>query len=275
MPKTFMRGLAMLELLDLHGPLTVGELARLAATDKSIVSRTLSACESDGWIVRVDGRVALGPRAALLAHATATATLVRQAQPLVEAISGVTGLTAHAYALVGRRAVVIASSGRDGLDVTSGLAASIPLFATAAGKAIAAQLDPDQLDRVLPPDPFPDATAEFFLRSPHDGPAASRRPRPRGERRVSDAIARTRRELDRQLEAVRAQGAALDFGELHPELACVAIPWPRSAMPAALACMSSPAAIRAGAQFAREVLSVAAAPTATRADIAAASVRAG
>src|ERR1700759_1098728 len=103
---TFIRGLALLETIDLYGPITVTELARRTGVDKSIVSRTLAACERDGWVVRTAGQVTLGPRAALLAHLSPTASLIREAEPLVDAISGVTGCLAQACTLAGSRARV-------------------------------------------------------------------------------------------------------------------------------------------------------------------------
>ena len=68
MSSTFIRGLALLETIDLYGPITVTELAQRTGVDKSTVSRTLAACEPDGWVVRTEGRVALGPREIGRAH---------------------------------------------------------------------------------------------------------------------------------------------------------------------------------------------------------------
>ncbi len=80
-----LRGLKLLETIDVYGPLTVTEIANVTGLDKSWVSRIVTACEPDGWIVRENGRVTLGPRAALLAHSSAAGELIRRAQPLVEA----------------------------------------------------------------------------------------------------------------------------------------------------------------------------------------------
>src|ERR1700753_3256473 len=105
MSKTLMRGLALLETIDQHGPLTVMELVRDTRIDKSIVSRTLTALEREGWVVRNEGKVELGPRAALLGHSSQAAMAVRRAEPLVHAVAGVTGLLTQAYGLVGSRAL--------------------------------------------------------------------------------------------------------------------------------------------------------------------------
>jgi DNA-binding IclR family transcriptional regulator len=271
MSKTFMRGLELLETIDRHGPLTVTELAQLTATDKSTVSRTLAACEPDGWIVRSNGRVALGPRATLLAHSSSTATLMRQAEPLVEAITGMTGFVAQAYALVGRGAVVVATAGPAELDFPAGLKTVVPIYATAAGKAIAAQLDPAQLGPLLPPEPYPDPTREMLGLPAFATLVSELRARSGKGPRTADTVPRTRRDLDRQIAAVRGDGAAFDRGELHPEIACIAVPWPRPAMPAALACLAAPAQLAAGERLIRSVLRAASAPGASRADVAAAA----
>jgi DNA-binding IclR family transcriptional regulator len=270
-----MRGLALLETVDLHGPITVTELSRRTGVDKSIVSRNLAACERDGWIVRNDGHVTLGPRAALLAHRSSTATLIREAEPLVEAISGVTGCLVQACTLAGRSALVIAAAGPSPLASATGLGAEFPLYATAAGQIIAAQLDAAALDALLPADPFPDPL-EAMLSLPVFAAIASTLTERSGEAmRTTAVMPRTRRELDEQLTDVRAEGACADRGDIHPALACLSIPWPHATTPAALACLTSPADLHAREQTIRTVLTAAAAPAATRTEVAAAAALAG
>lgn len=269
MPNT--RGLELLETLDLHGPLTITEIARLTDHDKSWVSRIVSACEDDGWVVREQGRVALGPRAALLAHGSAAGELIRRAQPLVEAIAGVTGLTAQAYGLAGRQATVLAAAGGGPPLSSVGVGMSTSLVATAAGQVIAAQLDPATLERLLPADPFPDPLAELLANPGYRAFASGRfamlpeltHPEPR--------VPRNRSELRARLAAVSESGAAIDEGDLHPQIGCIAVPWHGSGDVAALTCMGSPAEIMATAGLARAVLEAAAAPGATREEIVSAA----
>jgi DNA-binding IclR family transcriptional regulator len=271
MPTSFMRGLELLETIDVHGPVTVTELARITGHDKSSVSRMLSACEPDGWIVRDHGRVALGPRAALLAYRSTAGELIRRAQPLVEALGGVTGLTAQAYGLVGTRATVLSAAGGSNPLTSVGVGMSASLVATAAGQVIATQLEPATLERLLPAEPFPNPLVELLANTGYLVFASSRFIRPNVIADAPLSVPQDREQLDLQLELVREQGFAVDRGNLHPEIGCIAVPWLGSA---ALACMGSPAEVEASEALALTVLQAAAAPAATREDVVAAAASA-
>ncbi|HEX3617989.1 MAG TPA: MarR family transcriptional regulator [Solirubrobacteraceae bacterium] len=275
MPTSFLRGLELLETIDVHGPVTVTELARLTGHDKSTVSRTLTACEPDGWIVRDHGRVALGPRAALLAYASTAGELIRRAQPLVEALAGVTGLTAQAYALVGTRATVVAAAGGSGNPLMSvGVGMSTSLVATAAGQVIATHIDPAKLERLLPAEPFPNALAELLANPGYVAFASGRFARSSVVAELPLAVPRDRPEFDARLALVREQGYAIDHGDLHPEIGCIAVPWLGGADGAALTCMGLPSEIAAAEKLALRVLNAAVAPAATREDVVAAAASA-
>ena len=262
-----LRGLQLLEILDAHGPLTITEVARLTGQDKSWVSRIVSSCEPDGWIVREHGRIALGPRSALLAHGSSAGELIRRAQPLVEALAGVTGLTAQAYGLVGRHATVLAAAG-GGMPMSSvGVGMATSLVGTAAGQVIAAQLERQRLERLLPPEPYPDPLAELLTNPGYVAFASGRFAPVKVSENRRSPVPSTREQLDEVLAEVGRNGMAVDHGELHPQIACVAVPWPASGDVAALACMGSPAEITESAALARSVLDTAAAPGATREDI--------
>ncbi|MGH2860261.1 MAG: IclR family transcriptional regulator [Solirubrobacteraceae bacterium] len=269
------RGLELLETLDLHGPLTVTEIARITSHDKSWVSRIVTACEPDGWIVREHGRVALGPRAALLAYGSAAGEQIRRAQPLVEALAGVTGLTAQAYGLAGRHATVLAAAGSGSQLSSVGVGMSTSLVATAAGQAILGQLDPAEVERLLPREPFPDPLAELLANPGYVAFASGRFASLKAVADAPPSVPRDRRELWARVDAVRAQGFALDEGDLHPRIGCVAVPWGDAGDgPAALTCMGSPAEITSSAPLSRVVLEAAAAPAATREDVVAAAAAA-
>ena len=109
MSKTFLSRLAMLEILDAAGPLTISELAHRSGLDVAVVSRTVAACEGDGWLTRAHGKITIGPRTTLLCHSGPFAEVIARAAPLVHAVAGVTGLLTHAYSLVGTSSVLIAA----------------------------------------------------------------------------------------------------------------------------------------------------------------------
>jgi DNA-binding IclR family transcriptional regulator len=268
MPKTLMRGLALLETIDLYGPMTIMELARRAGIDKSIVSRTVSALEEDGWISRSDGKVELGPRAALLGHSSPGAEAVRKAELLVHAVAGVTGMLTQAYGLVGGRAVVFAAAGGRGQSTPVGLGTDVPLFATAAGLVVASQLQSAELDRRLPPEPYPDPAEELSSLAGYP-PIASALGATGDALANSSVAARTRDQLDPQLATVRRQKVAVDKGQFHPQMGCIAVPWPQPGVPAALACMGTPSDLLKADTIVRGALAAAAATGASPEDVVA------
>lgn len=281
MSKTFLRGLDLLETVDRHGPLTVTELARRSGLDKAVVSRTVAAAETDGWLSRVDGRIGIGPRAVLLGHGGTVDRAARRAEDLVHAVAGVTGHLCHAYTLVGANAAVLAVAGGRGPQqaMPTGLAAEHPLWATAAGRTILAQLPAADLDRLLPRGPYPDAaalagsmgpmlTSLFVLTAANSTAGAPGAPDNPGPTAVpagprGRALPRDRAELDALLTDIRRRLVAVDPGDIHPELGCVAVPWPLPALPAALACLGPPTELAAQFALISRVLHTAAAPGAT------------
>jgi DNA-binding IclR family transcriptional regulator len=264
MSKTLLNRLAMLEVLDSSEGLTITELAERSGLDVSVVSRTVSACERDGWVARRGNRVIIGLRATLLGQGGPFAQVIAAADPLVHALAGATGLTAHAYALVGSQSIAIASAAGVGHAPPRGLSVKAPLHATAGGRAIASTLEPELLDSVLPPDPLPDpqtllgtlsGTSAETLFQTSGTPSSDEQGKP--------ALATTRAELEAELDEIRSSGFADDHGALHPALHCIAVAWPQAVVPAALACLGSPDAVRVAEPVARRALQLAARPGAT------------
>jgi DNA-binding IclR family transcriptional regulator len=271
MSSTFLRGLHLLEILDHHGPLTVTELAQRTGIDKGAVSRMVSASVADGWMVRAERKISLGPRCVLLGRHGLGSDLVSQAEPLVHAVAGVTGSLTQVYGLVGAKAVLLASaSGQEeisfpGEDVPG------PLHSTAAGRAIAALLTADQLDAVLPPEPFPDGS-EFVASMNQMAAQAMLTPfLAEGAPSAPVTVATTRQDLEVQLAQLRVDGAAFDRGDVYPTLGCIAVPWAHRSLPAALACLASPSDIAAKEDFYLTCLNAAARPAATPRDVIAAA----
>jgi DNA-binding IclR family transcriptional regulator len=263
MSKTLVRGLDLIEEVGMHGPVTVSELARRSGIHVSIVSRTVSALEPQGWLRRVDGKIVAGPRCTLLGLIGPAGQTVRRADQFVRAIAAITGVATMASGLVGRDAMITAAApGADG-ELLDGVAIRVPLFVMAASRAIAAQLSEETLDALLP-DPFPtaeQAVAAMALPMPaHIGPAE-----PATE--PGAGVPRDRAELDADLARIRADGFARDRGELHPAFHCIAIPWPALDLPSSIACIGTREAIATNAALIESCLRAAVKPGAGVQDI--------
>lgn len=266
-----MRGLGLLQVIDRHGPITVTQLARRTGIDPGTVSRTVAACAADGWVIKTERGVMLGPRATLLGRSGHGADVITTAEPLVHTIAGITGLTTHAYGLVGTSVVLLAFANGRNEQLMLGEVVPGLLSVTAAGRAVAAQLDPADLDTLLPPEPFP-SSADFIesTRGLIEAPPLSRLFDEHRPSRPSP-VPTTRPELDRQLEQIRATGAAYDHGDLHPAMACIAVPWPHPTLPAALACLGHPASVAAAEPLVLRCLTAAVTPAATPREVIAAA----
>jgi DNA-binding IclR family transcriptional regulator len=238
MSKTLVRGLELIEEVGLYGPMTISELARRGGVHVSIASRTVTALEPEGWLVRVDGKVAAGPRCALLGLISPAGKTVRRAESLVRAIALVTGVATAASGLIGRDTMILAASPGAGGELPEGFSSRVPIYVMAAGRAIAAQLPAERLDAVLPAGEFPDAAR--VLES-----LAGSAPVPdflasAGSREIEGpSVPVTREALASEIATIRDTGFARDQGELHPAIHCIATPWPTPELPAALACVGS------------------------------------
>jgi hypothetical protein len=276
MPKTLLRGLDLIETVDLAGPLTITEISRRLGIDISTVSRTVAACEREGWLVRQDGRIVTGPRCALLGLASPAAHAIRAAEPLVRAIAAATGITATASALVGHEAMFLTAATPDSAPaIPPGPPSRVPLYARADGLAIATQLTPAQLDTILPADPFP---------RPGTGPGTGSRTGlgtglgtgpgtglGTGFAGHAPSLVRTRRQFDEHVHRVRADGFARTSGNSFV-LSCIARPWPITSpptprLPTAIACIGHEDEIAAHRALIEAVLIAATNPGATAHDV--------
>jgi DNA-binding IclR family transcriptional regulator len=268
MSKTLLRGLDLIELVGLEGPLTISEIARRTGIDVSIVSRTVAACEPDGWLSRADGRIAAGPRCALLGLASPATRAIRAAEPLVRAISAAAGpaLAVSASALVGREVMVLAVETGSTTGLAVGVPSRVPIHALADGLAIAAQLSPAQLDKVLPAEPYPGA--EALAPDPGRGSAiagfVASFP---GGAHAEPQVTRTRAELDARIARVRREGFSRDPGRIHPSIHCIARPWPTAGLPSAICCVGSQDEITMHRALIEACLTAATEPGATSPDI--------
>jgi DNA-binding IclR family transcriptional regulator len=270
MSKTLLRGLDLIEEIGRHGPITVSELARRTGVHITIVSRTVKACETEGWLVRDDGRILPGPRCALLGMTSPVSRTIQEAEPLVRAIAAVTGLAASADGLVGGDLMMLTSFG-----TAAGLSDAlprVPVHVLAAGRAVAAQLPPERLDAILPAEPYADAD-RLLASLNRSAPLSNYLARFRADRDPAAALPRTRAELDPQLDAIRAGDLSRDHGALHPSIHCIAAPWPTDTLPAAFACFGKPEEIAAGSALIESSLRAAARPGASAQDVIAAAAK--
>jgi DNA-binding IclR family transcriptional regulator len=238
MSKTLVRGLELIEEVGLYGPMTISDLSRRSGVHVSIVSRTVAMLEPEGWIVRVDGKIAAGPRCALLGLISPAGKTVRRAESLVKALAAVTGVATAASGLVGRDVMILSASSGSGTELPDGFSSRVPVYVMAAGRAIAAELPEQILDTILPEGDFPDAARVLKSldgSSPIPGFLASAG----ADDEAPGSIPLTRADLDAEIAAIRADGFARDHGELHPAIHCIAAPWPTSELPASLACVGS------------------------------------
>jgi DNA-binding IclR family transcriptional regulator len=266
MSKTLLRGLDLIEEVGRHGPMTVTELARRTGVHITIVSRTIKACEPEGWLVRVDGKVLPGPRCALLGLTSPVSRTIGEAEPLVRAIAAVTGLAASADGLVGSDLMMLTSFGAAGAAELAGALSRVPIYVLAAGRAVAAQLPAERLDAVLPAEPFPGVEqllASLNEAAPTSAYLAGFHPEPD----PGAAVPRTRAELEAELEEIRSGGFARDHGGIHPSIHCIAAPWPTDTLPAAFACFGSRERIEADAALIESTLRAATKPGATAQDV--------
>lgn len=238
MSKTLVRGLELIEEVGLYGPMTVSELARRSGVHVSIVSRTVTALEPEGWLIRVGGKIGAGPRCALLGLISPAGRTVSRAEALVRAISAVTGVATAASGLIGRDVMILAASSPSASELPEGFSSRVPVYVMAAGRAIAAGLPAERLDAVLPAGKFPDAARvleSLAGSAPVPDFLASAGP---GEEK-GGTFPRTREALEAEIAKIRESGFARDDGELHPAIHCIAAPWPTPELPASLACIGS------------------------------------
>jgi DNA-binding IclR family transcriptional regulator len=266
MSKTLLRGLELIEEVSLHGPLTVTELARRTGIHVTITSRTVAACERQGWLSKVDGKISVGPRSALIGLASPVSQTVRHVEPIVRAISGICSAATAATGLVGDDVMVLAAAGSAESDLPTGMASRAPVHVMAAGRAIAAQLSTEQLDAVLPSEPFPGA-GQVIESLAGSAPMRAYLASHETNAPPADAVPRTRSALNAQLDAIRAEGFARDHGELHPAVHCIAVPWPSLAVPASLACFASREVIEANRSLIESCLVAATKPGAGAQDV--------
>jgi DNA-binding IclR family transcriptional regulator len=175
--------------------LRVTEAAKALSVSNAIAHRLLTTMVSEGFATRLPDRTyTVGPLSLRMAWQWLE-PLQEAAFPHLERVTARTGGSAHLFQLVGRSAVPIArvsSKGREPLEIERD--SGYPLWATAGGKAILAQLSRVQQVMLLPPEPYPKFTPSTITQW-------------------------------RALRASLESDVFVDRGEMCPDLACVARPF--------------------------------------------------
>jgi IclR family transcriptional regulator, acetate operon repressor len=148
-----LKALAVCEAVSVHQPIGVRELAREVDMPKSSVQRALETLHAAGWLVRSDGgRWSLSLRCAVIGgRAGETAALRDLARPTMERLREITDESVRLWGHDGDRIVLLENmeSRQAVRSVLQPGGTTIPLHASAAGKAILARLPEDEVDQLL------------------------------------------------------------------------------------------------------------------------------
>lgn len=200
MSNSLERGLEVLELLAERGEIRLGELAREVNVSRATAFRVLATLQNRGYVKhsRSDRSYRLGSALRALAARSDVSSVVSLAAPAMEQLRAATSETVN-LALVRRRRVVYASilEGVHALRMSATVGEAVPVHAAAIGKAVLAHLPPEQRATFLGPEPFPALTKRTPTRT---------------------------KELEEELDRVKARGYAEDDEEVEVGAACVAAP---------------------------------------------------
>ena len=203
--QTVTNALSLLENFEHSELLGVSELSRRLSLHKNNVFRLLATLEERGYIEQEPGgdRYRLGLRCLDLGQAfTRSRSLLREAQPVLEALSAAVGETAHLALLGSGFDVVHAAAAQPDRLLLAGtrIGRRLPAYCTALGRALLAFSD--------------DAVREAF-----DRKLASEQPRARSAATLTD-----RMKLLEQLRSAASAGFAIDLEECETGLCCAAAP---------------------------------------------------
>lgn len=142
----------VLEVLSEHQPTGVSEIARRSEVDKSAVQRILVTLQDAGWVTQ-DPRTA--PRWQVAGALTALArrilpgSFVDVARPTLEQLRDETDETVLVAAFEDDQLVVLdVVESRQAVRLSTAAGTALPVVTSAAGRAIAAHLRPDDLRRL-------------------------------------------------------------------------------------------------------------------------------
>lgn len=195
------KALDVLELIAEHESLNLIEISQLLDKPKSSLFRIITTLEHRGYVTRSDknAKYCLGFKALKLSSdLLKTNTLERAAGPGMEELSAKYGDSVNVGILIEEEILYIAvKEGTYPLRFTDVVGTKSPFYATAIGKAIAAHLSDEVLDRIL-------EKSKFVSITPYT---------------ITDQDT-----FKKELEKVREMGVAFDNQEIVEGARCVAAP---------------------------------------------------
>jgi IclR family transcriptional regulator, acetate operon repressor len=191
------RGIDLLEILARKDAVKLGDLPELLGTSRATAFRALKTLQSRGYVEHVPAQRAyrLGPAAMLLAARSRTSALIGAAAPAMRDIGERTGETINlAVFTAGTLSYVEIIEGRHPLRMSGDIGQSVPLHATALGKATLACLPEERQLELVGKGPY-----EAFAPNTHT----------------------TWKALQRDLRETARRGFAIDREEMDEGAVCV------------------------------------------------------
>jgi DNA-binding IclR family transcriptional regulator len=195
------KALRVMKLFMARPSITVSEASDELEVGRSTAHRLLAMLVYHGF-VRQDGRSRAylpGPTLVELGLAVVRQMDIRViAHPYLEALSKEVGETVHLATLVGPEVLYIdCVEGEKSLRLGNRVGRSVPAYASATGKVLLAQLEPEEVRRLFPSGRL---------------------------RRLTPRSVASRRELETQLPKIQANGYAINVEENEEGLSSIAVP---------------------------------------------------
>lgn len=196
------RGLAILEAVaKSKHPMPLSDLREMLGINRSSVFRLANTMRRRGFLTNPSGSndYIIGPTAWRLFRNYDWSMLISFCRHHLQVLSKETGETSHLGVREGKQSLFIAHQGGHGqvIYVSGRTGEFMPLYCTAHGKALLSDMGIDELRAILGNGPF----------HKHTGTTVG-----------------SIEELAAACARVRATGYALDDGEYHPEIRCIAVP---------------------------------------------------
>jgi IclR family acetate operon transcriptional repressor len=192
------RAISVLAAFEDVEDLSLADLAERTRLPKPTVFRLALTLENSGLLSRsAEGHLfSLGPRLVSIARLVLDRGLSATARPLMEALHRRFGHTVNLSVLDGSEMLFLdVIESRASLRMVAGIGAREPMHATAAGKAVAAELEADEFDALL-------GHRSLHALTPH--------------------TITSRTQLQAQLHEIRDRGYSTDLGEFRVGAHCVA-----------------------------------------------------